>query len=93
MLDNAMPMRPEDLALFTRHLSRRAGYGNQCPQCHSSSWTAEGPYVAPRFSDGHIMIGSGMPFVVKICSNCFYMIPFAWLPMVDADAREGGSGG
>jgi hypothetical protein len=76
-----MPMSPEDRALFVAHLEK---FPHTCPVCGNNGWALEGPVIPALLGQFAIGMPGGrdaVPMALAICTQCFHIQEFAWIPI------------
>lgn len=82
-----MAMTPENMAVLDRHIQKfRLPY---CPVCQNKTWDAAGLEMGNEVNDAATSAnigGPALPVVILVCTRCFYVMQFAWLPLKNSQA-------
>lgn len=77
-----MAISNEQAVTFINHLIEKGGPGSGvCPVCKNETWTVDMIKVVPN-TDAWVQAAT-IPFVVSVCTKCFHVRHFAWLPIVE----------
>lgn len=79
----------EDEALFRAHI-RKFYEQDACPICHKRDWYIAGLEQALGYQRGEqSLTAPAMPIVQVMCTTCFYVRQFAWVPIQRWSNRDG----
>lgn len=87
-----MALTEEQKKIFLEHLTKRVKQVS-CPICSETNWGIDG-ITAPLFWNEETKDGAGSlmskayPLAMLVCSGCFYVNHFAWLPIKRESEQE-----
>lgn len=79
-----------DFEIFREHMAKHAIPGSStCPICGQQKWEVYGPVASLNYEAGSpaVLGEGGMPLLIAMCSTCFHVRHFAWLPIRDGAHR------
>jgi hypothetical protein len=84
---------PADAELFKAHLQKYLE-NLVCPICKSAAWEVGGPVAEVGYNSRGYLGATGdstdlFPLAFMICTTCFYVHQFAWIPMKAASKKNG----